>query len=103
MPSAALPASPAAAAPAMTAKVTIGSRSPRHVPDGAVDPRGAPAGQAEDERVLPGVVDGRRRDVEREAAGEAGQRAGERAGADGDRGDEQQDQVARRRPAAAAG
>ena len=29
MPSAALPASPAAAAPAMTAKVTIGSRSPR--------------------------------------------------------------------------
>ena len=40
-------------------------------------------------------MDGGRCDVEREAAGEAGQRAREGAGADGDRGDEQQDQVGR--------
>ena len=65
----------------------------RHVADGPHDAGRGVAGQAEDQRVLPGVVDGRRCDVKRQAAREAGDGTRRRAGVDRDRGNKQQDQV----------
>ena len=93
MPRAALPASPAAGGDGHHREHGDRVAFARQVVDGAHDARGAVPGQAEDQRVLAGVVAGGRCDVEREAAGEAGQRAGQRAGADGDRGDGEQHQV----------